>query len=475
MPEFAPLAPFEVSTGQRLFLGMDPADGHRPLWAGPRESVGIIGPPGYGKTSGLIVPMGLTWDGPAIITSTRGDVLAATGDHRRRLAERHDGTVHVYDPFGSEPGVRSLRWSPLDGCRNASVVYRRVGEMVEAGGAVGVEGADHFKTGAKRILRGLFLAAACTDRPLETVLDWLAAGSFDEPVAVLRGLRSGPPAAARWAAALDGMRYKGERERGSFVSVAENVLDAAADDKVLVSTRDTAFDVDHFLDSRSTLYVLGPIHFQAALRPMIVGLVSAITERAFERAAAMPGGVLVPRLGLIGDEIANIAPLPSLPGLLSAGAGSGVVTVWAAQSLDHIRARYGTDTAAAILAASTVKITYGGITNDADLRMISTWAGERRVVTVGTSTGGVDVGNELTPRPGGGAIDRLGTAGRSHTTGHEWRPILPIDELRGTREGHAWLWHRSDRHLLVETRPAGLVSPFAALAGYTPSPGGGRP
>ena len=46
--------------------------------------------------------------------------------------------------------------------------------------------------------------------------------------------------------------------------------------------------------------------------------------------------------------------------------------------------------------------------------------------------------------------------------------MLPVDALQQLPPGRAWLFYRSDKPLLVETRPAGLIAPYQALSGYTP-------
>ena len=78
------------------------------------------------------------------------------------------------------------------------------------------------------------------------------------------------------------------------------------------------------------------------------------------------------------DEVANIAPLQSLPSLVSEGGGRGIVTQWAVQSLAQLRARYGVEQQEAILAATTAKLIFGGLSNAGDLHNISTWAGEAK-------------------------------------------------------------------------------------------------
>ena len=55
----------------------------------------VVGPPKSGKTRKVIAPTLACWDGPALVTSTKGDILASAGHRARR------GPVAVYDPTGS--------------------------------------------------------------------------------------------------------------------------------------------------------------------------------------------------------------------------------------------------------------------------------------------------------------------------------------------------------------------------------------
>ncbi len=55
----------------------------------------VIGPTRSGKTSGLVVPNLLEWQGAAIVTSTKSELVDLTASHRRSL-----GPVCVYDPTG---------------------------------------------------------------------------------------------------------------------------------------------------------------------------------------------------------------------------------------------------------------------------------------------------------------------------------------------------------------------------------------
>lgn len=459
---FAPLPDFDPATRHRVYLGLDPAAGYEPCWSTGEDSVGVVGPPRYGKSSGILLPTLMTWAGPVVCTSTRGDLLGFSGNRRRQIAAAAGGDVYVYDPFGSEPGVTSLRWSPLAGCTDPTVAYRRAGAMVAVTGQ-GITDGAHWRAGAAVILRTLLHAAALADVDMAQLRRWLAEQETLEPSQILDSHHS---AARGWGADLRAMDRLGDRERGSFYSVARTCIDATAEPRVLASTAAVDFDVDAFLRTNSTLFIVGPSHYQAVAAPLVVGLVDAIAQRAAEMAATMTGGKLASPLLLCLDEVANIAPLESLPSLVSEGGGRGIVTMWAAQSFAQLRTRYGADGQQAILTATTAKVIFGGMSNGADLRDVSGWAGEYREPQITLYAGGADP--RRTPTPGSVVGDE--DVSRQHAIGGLYRPALPIEAIQQLPPLHAWLWYRSDPPLLVQTRPAGLIEPLQRLAGWTPDP-----
>jgi type IV secretion system protein VirD4 len=274
-----------------------------------------------------------------------------------------------------------------------------------------------------------------------------------------------------WADDLQAVDRVGERERGSFYSVARNCLDATAEPRVLASAAADDLDLDRFLLTGSTLFIVGPSHYQDVAAPMIVGLVDSIAQRAAELAAGSDGQ-LDPPLLLALDEVANIAPLRSLPALVSEGAGRRIITLWAAQSLAQLRARYGADEQQAILTATTAKLVFGGMSNGNDLRDVSGWAGDYREPQVTYYAGGDGVRDMLRSPAQPGGLAGQEEVGRTHAVGGLYRPRLPVDALQQLPELHAWLFYRSDRPLLVQTRPAGLMPPYAALANLPPAPVG---
>ena len=106
-------------TWSGLFAGfhIDPRSGViTPSFAGLEQAVLVLGPPRCGKTSCFVVGSVLDAPGAVVSTSTKPDVLEATGPFRSSW-----GRVYVFDPAGTVPlpsYAQQLRWSPVSGCES---------------------------------------------------------------------------------------------------------------------------------------------------------------------------------------------------------------------------------------------------------------------------------------------------------------------------------------------------------------------
>ncbi len=432
---------------ERLFFGWSRSwlGFSRFAFGGEEDSVAVIGPPRVGKTAGVLVPQLAMFDGPAVVTSTKGDALRETRGRREELARMHGGTVHVYAPASNGPveGLLPIRWSPLAGCEDPLVAALRAATLVSVA-EVGknVENADHWRSGAERILRAYFWAAAAhPEQPGDFTLvkRWLSLHEFEEPVAIL--LHLGTDGAKEWADELIGIAQRtNDKERASFFAAAQTAVKATGIPAVLRSCRGTDIDPAEFIRTRSTLYIVSPSQHQASLAPLISALIDSIVVTAYalhgarrppgpghelrrlvetgrrfisgnEPAGPEPGCDRPARLLLQLDELTNIAPLPTLESIVSQGAGQGVLTSWAVQSQAQLRNRYGADTAEAIWSATRCKVIFGGLADGPALDSLSRMIGDHRVPTRSWST------------------DPDGK--RCETRGHEWRPRLSPAELRG--------------------------------------------
>ena len=130
----------------------------------PRRNLLILGPPRSEKTAGVLTPAIVGHPGPVVSTSTKADVLRATGLVRARL-----GRVWHYSPDGAEapPGCVELRWSPIGPSvkwsTERSPWARPWPTFSEIGNG---ESSAYFRTKAGVMIAALLHAAAIGDKPM---------------------------------------------------------------------------------------------------------------------------------------------------------------------------------------------------------------------------------------------------------------------------------------------------------------------
>jgi type IV secretion system protein VirD4 len=384
---------FEPSYDLWLGLERGPTGGARALRGhGDRQTAGVVGPPGSGKTLGLILPGLLCWAGSAVATSTKTDVVLLAGAAREALGRRRGGGVHLLDwsgLVGPDLGLAGVCWDPLDGCRDTRVASSRAAALLGAvAGPRGGDSSDGFwKEGAGIVLRPYLHAAALVGADIAQVLLWLDQREANEPARIIE---SHNPRAAVWADRLRGLAGSPSPVTiGGYFETAKSCFGALQDPTVLEACSRSTFDVEAFLDSASTLFVVDPAGEAetSPTAPLTAALVDWICDRAYARARRQ--GVCEPRLGLFLDEVANIAPIASLGRHLAQGASQGVhVACWSAQAFAQLEERYGERGAATIWGLTRYALIFGGSREVEWLERISMLAGEfeepeRTVTTTG--------------------------------------------------------------------------------------------
>jgi type IV secretory pathway TraG/TraD family ATPase VirD4 len=326
----------------RPYLGVVGRGRGRMLAAEAEVQPMVIAPPRAGKSSGYVVPWLLDHDGPALVLSTKRDIYDATASHRRSL-----GRIWVYDPFGDED---SAAFTPLIPAHTWPGAIRAGEALASAAHPDQANAANEFwDKEAASMLAPLLHAAALAGADMSELVRWLDARQFADAIAVLNGAR-----ASAAADQLEGVGRRDERNRETTVMSALNLLRAYRYPQ-LAAPATSELTPERFLDGRpNTIYVVAAGHDQEILRPVILALVSAIYETAVTRARRH--GPLQPRLFMLMDEAANIAPVRNLASWLSQCGDHGILiaTIW--QSIAQIEERYGRAARDAICAACTAQI-----------------------------------------------------------------------------------------------------------------------
>ncbi|ACU77755.1 conjugative transfer gene complex protein [Catenulispora acidiphila DSM 44928] len=341
------------------------------------DSVLMLAPPRQGKSSQCIIPWLHGWRGPAIVTSARTDVLENTATIR---AEQ--GPVLVMAPTGMVAWPDNVQWAPLADCEDFDKAILRAEVMVTVGKSSGdnTGGGDNkfFGLAATNLMAGWLHAAAISGRPMTDVLRWAFNEGLDEPVHILG---TNPKAAPDVAEMLDNLyRAPADTTRSNLwttVQTAVAPLLSVAARATFAPEAGATFDIEDFLRSNGTIYILVPKHRAKSLAPLVSAFFDEVIETAKRLADDSTGGRLDAPLAILGDEIANVSPLPQLPDLISYSGGSGIFMVMVLQDMAQAIDGWGPNGAAKIWGAATVKIALGGLSGD-ELDDLSKLGGEYR-------------------------------------------------------------------------------------------------
>ena len=401
--------------GSRLVLGRRRG---RTLYAEHRHALVAFGPPQSGKSAGLAIPALLEWEGPAVASSIKTDLLAATVARRRQL-----GPVFVFDPF-ELAGPLGQTWSPLGGATTWDGALEVAWRLAAAGelDQKGVEGGDFWAVAAEQRLAPLLYAAAGTGAGIDRLVRWAygqGLRELDQALAQLSGEAETGQQVADANAAYDAVRAfeaQADRTRSSIEATAQGLLRAYRFARVARSARSCEITADRILDEASTLYLIGDAKASKLLRPLFLALASEVIDRAYERANAGDGRLERPLLVCL-DEAGNVAPLPNLAEIASTAPSHNIQLVSIFHDLQQARSRYGRQ-AETVVNAHRARMLLPGVADLETLRYFSGLVGEEEVP-------------ELTRTTGAG--------GTSRSTATRRRPLVAPEALRRLDDGHALL------------------------------------
>ena len=394
----------------------------RLLYAEQRHALVAFGPPQSGKSAGLAVPALLEWDGPAVASSIKTDLLSCTAARREAL-----GPTFVFDPFGLSGGGAHT-WSPLRGAATWDGALEVAWRLAGAGEVDqrGVEGGDFWAIAAEQRLAPLLFAAARTGAGMAAVVRWAygqGSRELDHAISQLTGAAREEAELEGAHAAYDAVRAfeaQADRTRSSIEATAQGLLRAYRFARVLRSARSCQITPDALLDERATLYLIGDAKASKLLRPIFLALLSEIVDRAYER-ATLGGGRLELPLLLCLDEAGNVAPLPNLAEIASTAPSHNIQLVSIFHDLAQARSRYGGQ-AETVVNSHRARMLLPGVADLDTLRYFSGLAGEEET-------------RETTRTVGAG--------GGTRTIGVRRRPLVAAEALRQLPAGGALLLYGS--------------------------------
>jgi type IV secretion system protein VirD4 len=404
-----------VVDGRQLALGFR---GRRLLRAEHRHALVAFGPPQSGKSAGLAIGALLEWDGPAIASSIKTDLLQATIARRRTL-----GRTFVFDPFGLS-GARASTWSPLrrastfDGALEVAHRIASAGEIDQRS----VEGGEFWTVAAEQRIAPLLYAAARAGKGMDALVRWAYGqgehelnGTLEQLLRVATGEDERRDAQAAYDAAA-GFRSQPDRTRGSIEGTVQTLLRAYRSRRVQQSARSSEITPSALLDGSSTLYLVGDAKASRLLRPIFLALLGELIDHAYQQ-ANLDGGRLATPLLLCLDELGNVAPIPNLSEIASTAPSHNIQLVSIFHDLAQARSRYQRH-AETVINSHRARMLLPGIADLDTLRYFSGLVGDQLARDETRTTG-----------PGG----------QTRSENRTRRPLAPPQQLRQLPDGYALL------------------------------------
>jgi type IV secretion system protein VirD4 len=438
------IAPARGFSDAGIYLGAGPRGW---LFAGAERSVLVLGPSRSGKTSALVIPNILLAEGPVVSTSTKPDVLRATASQRSS-----DGWALLFDPSGEiacPKGVERMGWSPLTTAHQWDAAIATADAMVRASRSVNASvatalGEQHWTERAGALLAPLLHAAALERLPMRAVLRWIDRHDGATP---LRILSEGIGDDATATDLLSGIVSTEAREQSGIWSTASGVLAAYRSEGALASTEDPPLNAAEFCRASNTLYICSPGRRQHLFAPLVVAALGDIRDATYQREAS--GESSAPTL-LALDEMANIAPIPDLPPMVSEGPGQGLLVLACLQDLSQARTRWG-PAADGFLSLFGTSLVLPGIADARTLRDLSELGGEHEIAT---TTIGQTVGARGRLRP-------------SSSVSTVRVPRYPVDAIAQGVAGHGLTLSPDKQFGHVALTPAHTIGPWRARLSQT--------
>jgi type IV secretion system protein VirD4 len=392
------------------------------IYTDERRNLLMLGPPRSDKTAGVLVPLILTAPGPVVSTSTKDDVLRATGLARARL-----GTIWHYGPDGSPPppGTKPLRWSPIPPSRDWSTAQGLAKAISDSSrkssdrGGGGSDASAFFGNRAAAFIAAVLHAAAIADRPMQWVLRATAGNEkvVEEAVDILNDAIGSEASLA--ADSLQGIIDQDPRTKTNIYATAEVAFSVYRLPGALRTTEDPNFDPAKFVagdpdgtnvhraiwysdrtppeinarmeewiewGSYDTVYITASGTQQNLVAPLVAGLLTQIREAVYtqHRQDDAAGYYGRPPVVWALDELASL-PMQDLPETLTQSGSQGLLIAACLQDLGLVERKWDTNPESFLTLFGDIVI-HPGIRDTKTLEAISTIVGKQWVTVSSTSS-----------------------------------------------------------------------------------------
>jgi type IV secretion system protein VirD4 len=347
---------------QALYLGRRD-DG--PVFAGQEDHLLVLGPSRTGKTSGLIVPSVAVHPGPAVVVSTRTDIIAPVCSARLALAEYDGGSCSELALGTMSEHLPSVSWSATTGCADWNTALDRASVIVNTATAVTQD--SFWPAAAIDLLSCCLFGAGLLghdDRTMAAIIDSADVNQYYAAVYEVCG--ESHAVTNKFGRFFNEDAMAEDTRKSIFATLSGGPLGSFRYDE---GGSHSDFDPTTFVESSGTLFVTIPWHQREMFQPRVTALVEAIVD-AWRNRDRSDGWTLLLAL----DEVANVAPLPNLPQLVTAGAGDGIQLLLGMQAPDQAE-RWGKQ-ASVVLGDPSHLALFPGLKDSNYLETVSTLIGE---------------------------------------------------------------------------------------------------
>lgn len=338
----------------RLFLA---AVRRQRLWvSAPRFThAAVFAPAGAGKSTGLVIPYLLTCPDAMVVIDVKGELAAATADHRRRAFGHQIVLLDPYRQVTDRPdtfnpmGLIDPR-SPfaLDDVRDmaAALVVR-----------AGTETEPHWNDAAEMFVGGIAALVQSFDDPAERTLQNVAAilsdpDRLEQAQAMMRASPDWGGLLARMGGQLAHFR---DEERGSVLTTANRHLKFLSTPAVAESTARSSFDPRGLVQGgRQTVYLIIPPDRLQSLAGLLRLWITALL-----RVVVRSGLKLDQRTRFVLDEAAALGRLEPVENAISQLRGYGLNCLFFYQSMGQLEKCYPQGQAQTFLSNMDLQVYFG--------------------------------------------------------------------------------------------------------------------
>ncbi|ORV08032.1 type IV secretory system conjugative DNA transfer family protein [Mycolicibacterium fallax] len=359
----------------------------------------VSAPTETGKTRRILAPAAVLWDGPAVVVSSKDDLMQYVMERRwgpKALIDLRPITDPVYPldvgPRGFDPTVS------IDTPYEALTVAETIMQMATVGlgsGADQVSDGGIWESQAAGPLAAFLFAASPMGNGkgmpwvLEAV-DNIDPEKFTEPGwAAAAGLCHAYPVLA-----LGMMRIleMDPRQRDSVAITMRKAITPWLRSALVHSEPLEPFSPEFLDDPHATLFVLAPA--DGTVAGSAVSLLDSLVRRWREKTSRCEQ---MHRLLMVIDELPNTAPLPSLRRFVGEGRGLGINLMVAVQDSSQLVTVYGQAYAEELRRIFPAVLLLYGSREEELLTAAEHWSGltNRRLQGFGQTSSSKDLGNDL--------------------------------------------------------------------------------